>query len=80
MTLYASDSLPIVLLEYFEELDVSVDCRDDEGTLALAFGSAEAFDYAKEQWDYVNKGDDGRFLLIANHDGCGADYQRQSYM
>ena len=57
-----------------------VNCRDEEGTLALTFGSTEAFNYAKKQWDYVNKAKDGRFLLITNHDGCGPDDQRQSYM
>ena len=77
LTLHAQDGLPIVLLE---RLNVSVGCRDEEGTLALTFGSTEAFEYAKEQWGYVKKAVDGRFLLIANHDGCGPDDQRQSYM
>ena len=80
MTLYAQDGLPIVVLERFEELNVSVNCRDDEGILVLTFGSTDALDYAEEQWGYVNKADDGRFLLIANHDGCGPDDQRQAYM
>ena len=80
MTLYARDHLPIVLLERFEELNVSVKCREDEGTLLLTFGSADTFDYAEKQWGYVNEADDGRFLFIANEDGCGADDQRQPFM
>ena len=80
MTIYAQDGLPIVVLERFDELNVSVNCRDDEGVLALTFGSTDAFNYAEEQWGYVNKADDGQFLLIANNDGCGPDDQRQAYM
>lgn len=79
MTLYAPEGLPIVLLERFEELNVSVKCRDDEGTLSLTFGSRDAFDYARKQWGYVNKADDGQFLFITNKDGCGPDDQRQAY-
>lgn len=80
MTLYAADGLPIVLLERFEELNVSVNCHDDEGTLSLTFASKDAFDYSKTKWEYVNKADDGKFLLIANTDGCGPHDQRQPYM
>lgn len=80
MTLYAQDGLPIVLPERFEELSVSVNCHDDEGTLSLAFALKDAFHYAKAQWGYVNKADDGKFLLIANKDGCGPDGRRQPYM
>ncbi|KAF6235168.1 hypothetical protein HO173_006797 [Letharia columbiana] len=80
MTLHAPDGLPIVLLERFEELDVEVDCRDDEGVLSLMFGSSDAFEYAREKWGYVNKVDDGKFLLIANKDGCGPGGQRQPYV
>ena len=60
MTLYAQDNLPIVLHERFEELNVSVKCKDDDdGTLVLTFDSKDAFDYAKQQWGYVNEADDG---------------------
>ena len=79
MTLYAPDGLPIVLLERFEELKVSVRCQDDEGKLSLTFSSKDAFDYALSQWGYINKADDGRFLFITNKDGCGPDDQRQAY-
>ena len=80
MTLFAQDGLPIILLEGFEELIVSVNCEDDEGTLALKFGSTEAFEHAKKQWAYVNEKEHGRFLLIANHDNFGPDEQRQGYV
>ncbi|CAF9942270.1 MAG: hypothetical protein ALECFALPRED_009642 [Alectoria fallacina] len=80
MTLYAPDGLPIVLLERFELLNVSVKCQDDEGVLSLVFASEDAFDYAVKQWGYVNEADDGKFLLIANKDGCGIDGQRQPYI
>ena len=80
MTIFAPEGLPIVSLERFEPLNVAVDCRDDEETLALTFGSTDAFNYAKTQWNYVNQADESRLLLIANHDGCGADGQRQGYV
>lgn len=80
MTLHAPLGLPIVLLERFEELNISVKCQDDNGTLSLMFGSTDAFDYANNQWAYVNEADDGNFLFIANKDGCGPDDQRQLYM
>lgn len=80
MTLYAPDGLPIVLLERFEELNVSVKCQDDAGVLSLTFGSTDAFDYAQKQWGYVNEADDGKFLFITNKDGCGPDDQRQPYV
>lgn len=79
MTLYAPEGLPIVLLERFEELNVSVKCHDREGKLSLTFSSKDAFDYAVKQWGYVNKADDGKFLFITNKDGCGPDDQRQAY-
>lgn len=80
MTLYAQPGLPIVLLERFEELNISVKCWDDEGQLLLTFGSMDAFEYALKQWGYVNEADNGSFLFIANKDECGPDDQRQAYM
>lgn len=79
MTLYAPDGLPIVLLESLQDLNVSVKCKDDEGTLSLTFGTRDAFNYALKQWGYVNKADDGKFLFITNKDGCAPDGQRQAY-
>lgn len=80
LTLFAQDGLPIILLEEFEELIISVDCRDNEGRLDLKFNSTDAFDHAKKQWAYVNEKEHDNFLLIANHDNCGSNDQRQGYM
>ncbi|KAL9134514.1 MAG: hypothetical protein Q9175_004305 [Cornicularia normoerica] len=80
MTLYAPDELPIVLFERFEELNISVKCQDDKGTLSLTFGSTDSWDYANRQWGYVNEADDGKFVFITNKDGCGPDDQRQPYI
>ena len=80
LTLFAQDGLPIILLEEFDELIISVDCRDNEGRLDLKFNSTDAFDHAKKQWAYVNEKEHDNFLLIANHDNCGSDDQRQGYM
>ena len=57
-----------------------MDCLGDEGRLDLRFGTTEAFNYAKTEWDYVNKAEDRQFVFIANNDGCGPDDQRQAYM
>ena len=69
MTLYAADGLLLVLMERFDSLTSSVDCNDDDGTMSLTFKSQDAFNYALQEWNYVNQNDDGKFLLIANHEG-----------
>lgn len=79
MTLYAPDGLPIILMERFEGLTAAVDCKGDDGTMSLTFNSIEAYDYALKTWQIINEDDDKQFLLIANHDGCGADDERQPY-
>ena len=79
MTLYAPDGLPIVLLERFEGLTSSVDCKGDDGAMSLTFNSKKAYKYALKIWGYINEDDDKQFLLIANHDGCGPDDERQPY-
>jgi hypothetical protein len=79
MTLYAPGGQLIIMMESFEEFTSSVDCEGDDGEMALTFKSREAFDYAHEQWDFINERTEYAFLLIANHDGCGPDQQRQAY-
>ncbi|KAL8839222.1 MAG: hypothetical protein Q9170_001828 [Blastenia crenularia] len=79
MTLYAPDGLPIVLMERFEGLTAGVDCKGDDGAMSLTFKSKDAYDYALKVWQYINEDDDKQFLLIANHDGCGKDDERQPY-
>lgn len=80
MTLYASDGLLMILMERFEGLTSSVDCKGDDGTMSLTFKSLNAFNYALQSWIYINDNDDGQFLLIANHEGCGPDDHRQPYL
>lgn len=79
MTMYASDDLPIVMMERFEGLTSSVDCQGDDGTLGLQFKSKEAYDKAITNWKYINDDTKREFLMITNHDGCGAAAQRQAY-
>ena len=79
MTLYASDGLPIVLMERFEGLTSAVDCKGDDGSMSLTFKSQQAYRYALQIWGYINEDDDKNFLLIANHDGCGPQDERQPY-
>ena len=79
MTLYAPDGQQIVMMETFEGLTSSVDCKGDDGEMALTFKSQDAFDYAHEKWSFINEKPENSFLLIANHDGCGPDDQRQPY-
>ncbi|KAG0136431.1 hypothetical protein HOY82DRAFT_498283 [Tuber indicum] len=79
MTLYAPSGQQIVMMESFEGLTSSVDCKGDDGEMALTFKSQEAFDYAHKQWSFINEKSENAFLLIANHDGCGPDEERQAY-
>ena len=79
MTLYAPDGLPIVLMERFEGLTSTVDCRGDDGHVSMTFLSNEAYRHALKIWGYINEDDYKQFLLIANHDGCGPDDERQPY-
>jgi len=80
MTLYADDGLQIVLMERFEGLTKSVDCKGDDGTMSLTFNSNDAFQYALKTWDFINQSEEKKFLLIANHNGCGPNDQRQPYL
>ena len=80
MTLYAEDGLQIVLMERFEGLTESVDCKGDDGTMSLTFNSQAAFQYALQTWEFINESAEKKFLLIANHNGCGPDDERQPYL
>ena len=48
--------------------------------LSLTFNSHKAYQYALQTWGFINDKADDRFLLIANHEGCGPDEKRQAYM
>ncbi|KAI4267357.1 MAG: hypothetical protein LQ337_008391 [Flavoplaca oasis] len=80
MTLFAPDGLQIVMMERFEPLTSAVDCKGDDGEMSLTFKSQEVFDHAINTWGFINEAQEERFLLIANHDGCGPDEERQPYL
>ena len=80
LLLHASDGLNIVSMERFEPLTASVDCKGDDGAMSLTFKSEDAFKHALKEWSYINEAAKNRFLLIANHDGCGETDQRQPYL
>ncbi|KAL8886227.1 MAG: hypothetical protein Q9192_006521, partial [Flavoplaca navasiana] len=80
MTLFAPDGLQIVMMERFEPLTSAVDCKGDDGEMSLTFKSQEIFDHAINTWSFINEAQEQRFLLIANHDGCGPDDERQPYL
>ncbi|KAL8897321.1 MAG: hypothetical protein Q9207_007269 [Kuettlingeria erythrocarpa] len=80
MTLYAPDGLQMVMMERFEPLTNAVDCNGDDGSMSLTFKSPEAFQHALDTWSFINKEQENKFLLIANHDGCGPDDERQAYL
>lgn len=79
MVLYAPDGQQIVMMENFEGLTSAVDCNGDDGSMSLTFKSKDAFNAAIEKWSVINERDEDSFLLIANHDGCGPEDQRQAY-
>ena len=79
MTLFAPDGLEMIMMERFEGLTTAVDCKGDDGTMSLTFKSQQAYQYALDTWSHINHKDDDRFILIANHDGCGPDDERQPY-
>ncbi|KAL8832721.1 MAG: hypothetical protein Q9170_004765 [Blastenia crenularia] len=80
MTLYAPDGLQMVMMERFEPLTSAVDCNGDDGSMSLTFKSQEAFQHALDTWSFINQAQEKRFLLIANHDGCGPQDERQAYL
>ena len=80
MTLYSSDDVLIIMMERFEPLTTSVDCKGDDGEMSLTFRSEDAFRHTLQQWSYINDNEEGKFLLIANHAGCGPDDRRQPYL
>lgn len=80
ITLQQNPGLPIVLLERFEHLTADVDCRGRSGHISLTFTSENTFRQALKAWRYINDHADHQFLLIANHDGCAPEDDRQPYM
>ena len=80
ITLQEMPGLPLVLLERFEHLTTNVDCRGKSGHISLTFTSGDTFQQAHQAWRYINDHVDHQFLLIANHDGCAPEDDRQPYM
>ncbi|KAL8967303.1 MAG: hypothetical protein Q9197_005503 [Variospora fuerteventurae] len=80
MTLYAPNGLQMVMMERFEPMTTAVDCNGDDGTVSLTFKSQDAFKHAMNTWGFINQAEENKFLLIANHDGCGPQYERQPYL
>ncbi|MCJ1469640.1 hypothetical protein MMC07_008276, partial [Pseudocyphellaria aurata] len=80
MTLHAPNGMDIVMMERFEPLTKAVDCQGDDGSMSLTFKSEAAFTYALKTWGFINDAEENKFLLIANHDGCGEVDERQPYL
>lgn len=80
ITLQAPLGLPIVLLEHLDPIIEYVDCTRDDGQIALAFKSRNAFQRAVKEWNFVNQNIEHKFLLITNHDGCSLREERQPHM
>lgn len=80
MTLHAPNGMDIVMMERFESLTKSVDCKGDDGSMSLTFKSKAAFTHALKTWSFINDAKENHFLLIANHDGCGRVDERQPYL
>ena len=70
----------MILLEEFDGLTTAVDCHGDDGMMSLSFKSQDAFNYALKTWNFINEKEESKFLVIANHAGCGPDDQRQPYL
>lgn len=79
LTLYAPDGKLLVSMESFEGLTSAVDCDGDDGQLSITFTNKNAFEYALDKWSFIHEDDEKEFLLIANHDGCGPQGERQAY-
>ena len=80
VTLYAGNEMLIVSMDEFAGLTKAVDCNDDDGKMSLTFKSSEIYDQALKTWSSINLKDDDKFLLVANHPGCGPEDDRQPYI
>ncbi len=79
MTLRAPNGLRVIMMEVFEPLTSAVDCQGDDGTMSLTFKTEAALDYAWKEWAWINQDANHTFIMVANHDGCGPDEERQAY-
>ena len=79
MALRAPKSRRMIAMEEFDHLTTAQDCHGDDGHMSLTFKSREAYDYALKTWSYINEDFDEEFYLLADHEGCGPDLERQPY-
>lgn len=70
----ADDSVPIILLEDFEDLTSSIICTGD--TIEIKFSDHSDFDYTQEAWSSLQE-----FVLISSHPGggCNPSDERGAY-
>ena len=80
MTLEASNYRPMVLLERIESLIDSLDCDIESSRLRLRLKSELAFKRAVQAWSFVNAEESSQFLLLADHDHCKGDINRQPFL
>ncbi|KAL9126561.1 MAG: hypothetical protein Q9217_004405 [Psora testacea] len=80
MTLFAPPGLQMITTERFDQLTTNLDCKGDNGAMSIAFRSTDVLDHAWDSWKWINAKKEDRFLLIANNDGCGPDFERQPYL
>jgi hypothetical protein len=80
MTLTAPSGMLIVMMERLEGLTTMVDCSvESDGVLGVTWKDNETYHKALESWGWVNEDATNQFLMVVNHDGCGADAQRAAY-
>ncbi|KAJ4303175.1 hypothetical protein N0V90_002068 [Kalmusia sp. IMI 367209] len=66
-----------VPLERLEENVADIQCREDEDTIAITWRTSEAYNLAKENWEWVNA-EEGRYIaLVTNTPKCRG--YRQAY-
>jgi hypothetical protein len=77
MTMSAAEGEKILSMERFGYLIESVTCG--YGDMVLKFKSKDSFQYAMKQWEWADEKKKNKFIMVANHDGCGPAGQRQPY-
>jgi hypothetical protein len=67
----------VINMEDFGDELQAVDCTPP--TMFMDFKAKDAFQAAKQKWDWVNQNDKHHFIIFANHPKCGAKGQRTPY-
>ncbi|KAL7267996.1 hypothetical protein RUND412_009395 [Rhizina undulata] len=77
----APDGMRIINMEAFEGFTTSVDCSTaGDGKIGLTFRDKQSFEYAINKWGWINEKEEHQFVMVTNHDGCGADAERVPYL